>query len=337
MPLRDAFVVERLKAAGAIIMGKTVTTELAFMHPGQDRATRTTRTIRPADPRSGSAAAVADGMVPLAIGTQTGGSVIRPASFCGVTGFKPTFGAIPRRGILTQSPSLDTVGVFAADPEGAALLAEALFGHDDGDPATMLAPHPRLLDTARSEPPLPPVFAFVKPPGWAGADRDLHDAFDELADALGEQAFEVNLPSPFDEAAEVRQRINFAEMARCYYRYWRDGRDMLGPETLAALEEGNSDPRARLHRGAGLAAGAERASGRDLRALRRDPLSCRAGACARLSGHDRRCDLQRALDLVRDPGRHCPAADGRERAADGGATRRSGRRRRPSLAHSRLA
>ncbi|NKX42640.1 amidase, partial [Rhodobacteraceae bacterium R_SAG2] len=118
VPLRDAFIVERLKSEGAIIMGKTVTTELAFMHPN--------KTTNPHNPdhtpggsSQGSAAAVADGMVPLAIGTQTGGSVIRPASFCGVTGFKPTFGAIPRRGVLTQSPSLDTIGVFASDPAGA--------------------------------------------------------------------------------------------------------------------------------------------------------------------------------------------------------------------------
>lgn len=111
VPLRDAFIVERLKAEGAIIMGKTVTTELAFMHPG-----KTTNPHNPAHSpggsSQGSAAAVADGMVPLAIGTQTGGSVIRPASFCGVTGYKPTFGAIPRRGVLTQSPSLDTIGAF---------------------------------------------------------------------------------------------------------------------------------------------------------------------------------------------------------------------------------
>ena len=90
---------------------------------------------------------------PLAIGTQTGGSVIRPASYCGVTGYKPTFGAIPRRGVLMQSPTLDTMGVFAADPEGAAMLAELLFGHDHEDPATTLTPAPRLLETTRTAPP----------------------------------------------------------------------------------------------------------------------------------------------------------------------------------------
>lgn len=241
-PLRDSFVAERLKAAGAIIMGKTVTTELAFMHPGK---TRNPHNIEhtPGGSSSGSAAAVADGMIPLAVGTQTGGSVIRPAAFCGVTGYKPTFGAIPRRGVLMQSPSLDTLGVFASDPTGAAILAEVLFGHDDTDPATRPGPHPRLSETAASEPPLKPVFAFVRPPGWDDvADQETRDAFAELAEALGEQVFDVDLPNIFQGAAAERQRINYAEMSRYYYRYWRDAKEVLGPPTIAAIEEGNAIP-----------------------------------------------------------------------------------------------
>lgn len=241
VPAADAFVVERLRQAGAIIMGKTVTTELAFLHPGKTRNPHNTAHT-PGGSSSGSAAAVADGMVPLAIGTQTGGSVIRPASYCGVTGFKPSFGAIPRRGILMQSPTLDTVGVFASDPQGAALLADVLFGHDAADAATTLAPPPRLLETARAAPPLRPVFAFVRPPGWDDADPELHAAFAELVEALGDQVFEVDLPRAFNEAADQRKRINYAEMSRYYYRYWRDGADSLGAETRAALEDGNAIP-----------------------------------------------------------------------------------------------
>ncbi|WP_095590238.1 amidase [Actibacterium ureilyticum] len=238
-PARDAFVVERLKSAGAVILGKTVTTELAFMHPGPTRNPHNPDHT-PGGSSQGSAAAVADGMVPLAVGTQTGGSVIRPASFCGITGFKPSFGAIPRRGVLMQSPTLDTVGVFAADPTGAALLAEILFGHDAADSATELAPFPRLLDTARSAPPLAPVFAFVRPPGWDSADPETHAGFAELVEALGDQVFPVDLPALFDEAADIRARINFAEMARCYHRYARDGLHLLGPETQEALAKGNA-------------------------------------------------------------------------------------------------
>lgn len=241
VPARDAFVVERLKAAGAIVMGKTVTTELAFLHPGKTRNPHNPAHT-PGGSSSGSAAAVAAGMVPLAVGTQTGGSVIRPAAFCGVTGFKPSFGAIPRRGILMQSPSLDTVGVFASDPKSAALIAETLFGRDDADPATRLRPHPRLFDTAAAKVPVKPTFAFVRPPGWDEADAETKAAFEELVTALGEQVFEVELPRAFEAAAAERQRINFAEMARHYHRYGRDGADLLGPETLAALQEGNAIP-----------------------------------------------------------------------------------------------
>lgn len=233
----EAWIVARIRAAGAIVMGKTVTTELAFMQPGV--------TTNPHDPAhtpggssSGSAAAVAAGMVPLAIGTQTGGSVIRPAAFCGVTGFKPTFGAIPRTGVLEQSPSLDTVGVFARTPRDAALLADTLFGHDVGDAATSVAPPPRLLATASEAPPLPPVFAFVKPPGWDEfATDETKEAFGELTSALGERCFEVPLPKSFEHAAMLRQRINFAEMAKCYHRYTRDP-GALGAPIREALEAG---------------------------------------------------------------------------------------------------
>jgi Asp-tRNA(Asn)/Glu-tRNA(Gln) amidotransferase A subunit family amidase len=241
VPARDAFVVERLKAAGAILMGKTVTTELAFLHPGKTRNPHNPAHT-PGGSSSGSAAAVAAGMVPLAIGTQTGGSVIRPAAFCGVTGFKPTFGAIPRRGVLMQSPSLDTLGVLAADPRSAGLLAEALFGQDEADPATRAAPHPRLFETASAKPPVTPTLAFVRPPGWEDADKETKDAFAGLVDALGDQVFEVELPGAFKAAAAERQRINFAEMARHYHRYGRDGADLLSTETLAALREGNAIP-----------------------------------------------------------------------------------------------
>ncbi|MDT8327854.1 MAG: amidase [Roseovarius sp.] len=239
VPIRDAVIVEKLKTAGAIIMGKTVTTELAFMQAGPT-CNPHNLAHTPGGSSSGSAAAVADGMVPLAVGTQTGGSVIRPASYCGITGFKPSFGAIPRTGILMQSPTLDTVGVFARTPADAALIAEVLFGYDLADSATRPEPTPRLLEIAKSAPPLKPTFAFVKPPGWDDADPQLHAAFEELAEALGDQMFEVDLPAPFGDAAMLRERVNFAEMARYYYSYGKKGSDQLGPLTLEALSKGNT-------------------------------------------------------------------------------------------------
>jgi Asp-tRNA(Asn)/Glu-tRNA(Gln) amidotransferase A subunit family amidase len=241
VPMKDARIVESLKSAGAIILGKTVSTELAFLHPGSTRNPHNLAHT-PGGSSSGSAAAVADGMVPLAVGTQTGGSVIRPASFCGITGFKPSFGAIPRTGILMQSHTLDTVGVFAADPSGAALLAEVLFGHDPGDPATAPAPFPALSRTAASAPPLPPVFAVVRPPGWERAHDDMKEALAGLEEALGEQAFSVQLPDLFAEAAAQRERINFAEMSRYYYHYERDGAAQLSDVTRETIRKGAAMP-----------------------------------------------------------------------------------------------
>ncbi len=239
VPASDAFVVARIKAAGAVLMGKTVTTELAYLHPGPTR-NPVNPAHTPGGSSSGSAAAVAAGMVPLAIGTQTGGSVIRPAAYCGITGFKPSFGAIPRTGILVQSPSLDTVGVFARSIGDAALLAQTLFGHEPADSATAPSPPPRLLKTAMARPPVTPMLAFVRPPGWAKADPDTHAAMRELTDLLGEQCFEATLPSAFEEAVEIRERINLAEMAKWCFTYERRGRLLLGEETLAAIDAGKA-------------------------------------------------------------------------------------------------
>lgn len=241
VPTEDAHVVERLRAAGAIIMGKTVTAELAYLHPGKTRNPHDTGHT-PGGSSSGSAAAVAAGMVPLAVGTQTGGSVIRPAAYCGVVGFKASFGAIPRTGILSQSPSLDTVGVFARTIEDAAMLAECLFGHDRGDPATDITPPPRMLKTASAEAPVTPMFAFVRPPQWDSADPQTKEAMRELTDALGEQCFEAVLPNAFEEAPVIRERINFAEMAKCYYHYEKRGRDQLSEALRMAIDKGKETP-----------------------------------------------------------------------------------------------
>ena len=239
VPEEDAVLVSRLKAAGAIIMGKTVSTELAFMHPSKTRNPHNPEHT-PGGSSAGSAAAVAAAMVPLAVGTQTGGSVIRPASFCGVVGFKPTFGAIARTGVLSQSPTLDTIGVFANSINGAAMVAESLFGYDVKDPATTPSPTPRLLDIAKSDPLVTPMFAFVRPPQFEEvADEESILAFGEITSMLGDQCFETPLPKAFDDAASLRARINFAEMAKDYYGYEKRGRDQLSPEILEAIDKGN--------------------------------------------------------------------------------------------------
>ena len=241
IPAEDAFVVSRLKAAGAIVFGKTRTTELAFLAPGPTR--------NPANPAhtpggssSGSAAAVASGQVPLALGTQTAGSVIRPAAFCGTVGFKPSFGAIPRTGVLAQAPSLDTIGVFARSVPDAALLDEVLFGDDPRDAATAPAPPPRLFELASAPPPVAPVFALVQPPGWERAEEETRLALAEVAGLLGEQCFEVALPGAFAEGSAARECIQLAELSKCFYGYERRGRAQLSTEMQGALDRGKAIP-----------------------------------------------------------------------------------------------
>lgn len=112
-PERDAWVVSRLKSCGAVMMGKTVTTEFAFTHAGPTRNPRNTAHT-PGGSSSGSAAAVAAGMVPIALGSQTGGSTIRPSAYCGIIGLKPTFGLVSLQGVMPLAPSLDTIGIHAA-------------------------------------------------------------------------------------------------------------------------------------------------------------------------------------------------------------------------------
>src|SRR3972149_5858003 len=116
-------------------------------------------------------------MVPSAVGSQTNGSVIRPASCCGVIGFKPTHGLIPRSGALLLSRTLDHVGVFARTVEDVALLAETLVGFDEADPDTRPLARPPLAAVAGSEPPLPPRFAFVRSPAWEHAEPETREAF----------------------------------------------------------------------------------------------------------------------------------------------------------------
>src|SRR5215470_6922234 len=132
-PRHDASVVARLRAAGAVIIGKTVTTELAYYHPGPTRNPYD-RSRTPGGSSSGSAAAVAANMVPLALGSQTNGSTIRPAAFCGVFAIKPGRGLISRAGVLLLSRKLDHVGAFARSLPDLALLMESIVGYDPADP-----------------------------------------------------------------------------------------------------------------------------------------------------------------------------------------------------------
>ncbi len=236
-PRADAAVVARLRAAGAVIMGKTVTTECAYFHPGKTRNPHNPEHT-PGGSSSGSAAAVAAGMAPLALGSQTNGSVIRPAAFCGAYGFKPSHGLIPRTGILKLSRTLDHVGVFARTLGDIALLAEQLTGYDEGDPDTRPRARVPFGAIAAEEPPIPPVIAFIKTPHWERLDAEAKEAFGELVEALGDRVEEVELFASAAEAWDWHKTIMEAEMAANLEREWRDGRERLSDQLRALIERG---------------------------------------------------------------------------------------------------
>jgi Asp-tRNA(Asn)/Glu-tRNA(Gln) amidotransferase A subunit family amidase len=238
-PRRDACAVARLRAAGAVIIGKTVTTEFAYYHPGKTRNPHDPERT-PGGSSSGSAAAVAAHMVPGAIGSQTNGSVIRPAAFCGVVGFKPTHGLIPRSGALLLSRVLDHVGVFARTVGDAALLAETLVGFDEEDPDTRPVARPRLAAVAASEPPLPPRFAFVRSPAWPHAEPATVEAFGQLVEALGEAVGEVDLGQRFERAVGMHGTIMDVDMAHNLHRDYERGADKLSPALRKLIERGRT-------------------------------------------------------------------------------------------------
>src|SRR5687768_14269896 len=225
-PRRDAAAVASLRAAGAVIMGKTVTAEYAYFHPGKTRNPHDPERT-PGGSSSGSAAAVAAAMVPGAIGSQTNGSVIRPAAFCGVVGFKPTHGLIPRSGALLLSRTLDHVGVFARTVEDAALLAESLVGFDEEDPDTRPVARPPFAAVAASEPPLPPRLAFVRTPAWAETEPVMREAFAELVEVLGDAVAEVDLGARAARAVEMHRTIMEVEMAHNLHRDYEKGAEQL--------------------------------------------------------------------------------------------------------------
>jgi len=238
-PADDATVVRMLRAAGAVIFGKTVTTELATYAPGKTRNPHNLEHT-PGGSSSGSAAAVAVGMVPLALGTQTNGSVIRPASYCGVYGFKPTHGLIPRGGVLKLSRTLDHIGVFARNIEDVALLAEQLIGYDQDDPDTRPRARMPLVEAVFAGPPLPPQFAFVKGPAWDRAAEDTKQAFAELLTTLDDCVFEVDLADSTKPALDWHRTIMEAEMAANLDIEWEKGHDQISPSLRAQLERGRA-------------------------------------------------------------------------------------------------
>lgn len=233
----DCTVVSKLKQAGAIIMGKTVTAELAYYSPGKTKNPHdTTRT--PGGSSSGSAAAVASHMVPLAVGSQTNGSVIRPASYCGVVGYKPTKGLISRHLVLQISRALDQVGVFANSIEDAALISEQLIGHDKQDPDTSLNPRPKLLAASKEKPPAEPVLAHLKLPFMNELEEDVQEGFKEIKDELKGKVDEIELPEGFAGIPDWHKIIMESDMARSFSEEYKKSKNKLSDKIIEAIERG---------------------------------------------------------------------------------------------------
>ena len=234
-PESDAAVVERLRAAGAIILGKTVTTEFASFCPNKTRNPHDlSRT--PGGSSSGSAAAVASDMVPLALGSQTGGSTIRPGSFCGVVAFKPTFGAISRHGCMMLAESLDHVGLYARCVEDIALLAQTLYGKDERDP-TSGAVGVNGFDLVVNDDAAPPRFAFVPTPFWERAQEGLRAAFTGYTAGLGSLP-RVELTPAFSQAPDWLGTLFAKELARRFDATYRASAEQMSPTSRADIETG---------------------------------------------------------------------------------------------------
>jgi len=237
VPERSATVVRRLEAAGAFVMGKTVTSEFAYFTPGKTR-NPWNPAHTPGGSSSGSAAAVAMGFVPAAIGTQTNGSVIRPAAYCGVVGYKPTAGLIPLDGIHPFSPSLDQVGVFTRSVPDAAFLAE-LLKKNSPDPAAgridAVIPGDELPVAS------PPRLAVVRSPVWHLADVSAQNHFLALVERLraaGAAVEEQALPQAFEHAHAVHRTIMVAEGARVFEDLQRHQRQHLSRRLNRLIDEG---------------------------------------------------------------------------------------------------
>ena len=191
---KDALCVSQLRDAGAVILGKTVTTELAARSPGKTRNPLNPEHT-PGGSSSGSAAAVRDGQVPLALGTQTGGSVIRPASFCGIHALKPTFGWVARYGVTLQADWLDTVGTYGRSIEDVALVTEQMLARDLTDPQAPPRSRPPLRAIAMSEPAERPRLAFMKGAMWDKANPAAQAALEDFAASLGGDCTTVEMPA----------------------------------------------------------------------------------------------------------------------------------------------
>ncbi|HEY7491452.1 MAG TPA: amidase [Candidatus Tectomicrobia bacterium] len=239
VPTYDATTVVRLKEAGAVILGKTVTTEFATADPSPTRNPWNTAHT-PGGSSSGSAAAVAARMLPAALGSQTGGSTLRPAVYNGIVGLKPTYGRISRYGVIPVSWCLDHVGILVRSVEDAALVLQAIAGHDAHDPGSLAQPIGNYV-AAVQQAAHPPRLGLVRQFFCEQAEAETRQHTEAVAEQLaraGATVREVALPPSFATVLAAQRLIMRVEAAAFHAEMFATQREQYGPKLRATIETG---------------------------------------------------------------------------------------------------
>jgi Asp-tRNA(Asn)/Glu-tRNA(Gln) amidotransferase A subunit family amidase len=235
----DSTVVSLLKSSGAYVMGKTVTTEFAYFDPGKTTNPHDYNRT-PGGSSSGSAAAVASFMTPVAIGSQTNGSVIRPASYCGVLGYKPSYGLISRNGVLRQSFLLDHVGIFSRTVDDLAFISQEIIKRDTEDRSTVQFASGNFLNIAKEDPPFDPRFIFFKTDMWKNLDKETIKIFEKFIKEQGSNVEVHDTPSYFKDIIKYHKIIHETDMAYAFSDYYKNSKNKLGKELVKAIERGQN-------------------------------------------------------------------------------------------------
>jgi Asp-tRNA(Asn)/Glu-tRNA(Gln) amidotransferase A subunit family amidase len=235
---QNAEIVDLLLAAGAIVMGKTATAELAYLHPPKT-TNPNDHSRTPGGSSSGSAAVVASFMAPLSIGSQTGGSIIRPASYCGVVGYKPTYGLISRNGVLKTSEKLDHIGVFGRSVEDVALLSKVLIKKDNFDPATVYYSAENMLAETKKGPLFEPKFIFYKTDYWKNIEKKSREAFEYFIKSFKKNIEVFDNPSYFKDIHKYHQIMYETDLANNFGLYYKKYKKKLSKPMQDAIVKGN--------------------------------------------------------------------------------------------------
>jgi aspartyl-tRNA(Asn)/glutamyl-tRNA(Gln) amidotransferase subunit A len=244
VPGEDARCVTRLREAGAIILGKLQTTEFAFSDPAVTRNPwNPART--PGGSSAGSAAAVAARMVPAALGSQTVGSVLRPAAFCGVVGFKPTYGRVSRRGVVPLAWSLDHVGIFARSVADAAAVVSVLAAHDPADPGSVALAPPDVASVVAGVPEHAPSLGLIGEPFLERASHEARAHLDQVArtlEARGARVEAVSLPPLMARVYAAVITVSRTEVGAIHADFHRRHASAYRPRIRAGIELGQCIP-----------------------------------------------------------------------------------------------